>query len=151
MKLIISALLSALLSMLLLSTSAWAAAGEDDTSGSSEPPAWKKAVADQDWAGAITLLEAQVAANNGTANVHNMLGYSYRKAGNFDKAFEHYAVALRMNPEHRGAHEYVGQTYLAVGNLEMARKHLDALDRICIFGCEEYDDLKQAIAAYRPK
>ena len=73
MKLIISALLSALLSMLLLSTSAWAAAGEDDTSGSSEPPAWKKAVADQDWAGAITPLEAQVAANNGTANVHNMI------------------------------------------------------------------------------
>ena len=105
MKLIISALLS----KLLLSTSAWAAAGEYDTSGSSEPPAWKKAVADQDWAVAITLLEAQVTANNGTANVHNMLGYSYRKAGNFDKAFEHYAVALRMNPEHRGAHEYVGR------------------------------------------
>jgi tetratricopeptide (TPR) repeat protein len=147
MKLIISALLS----ILLLSTSAWAAAGEDDSSGSGQPPAWKKAVADQDWAGAITLLEAEVAADKGTANVHNMLGYSYRKAGNFDKAFEHYAVALKKNPEHRGAHEYVGQTYLAVGNLEMAKKHLDALDRICFFGCEEFDDLKQAIAAYRPK
>jgi tetratricopeptide (TPR) repeat protein len=80
-----------------------------------------------------------------------MIGYSYRKADNFDKAFEHYAVALRMNPEHHDAHEYVGQTYLAVGNLGMARKHLDALDRICFFGCEEYDDLKQPIAAYRPK
>jgi hypothetical protein len=44
MKLIISALLS----MLLLSTSAWTAVGEDDTSGSNEPPARKKAVADQD-------------------------------------------------------------------------------------------------------
>ena len=56
-----------------------------------------------------------------------------------------------MNPEHHGAHEYVGQTYLAVGYMEMARKHLDALDRICFFGCEEYDDLKQAIAACSPK
>ena len=44
MKLVILALLS----MLLLSTSAWTAVGEDDTSGSNEPPARKKAVADQD-------------------------------------------------------------------------------------------------------
>ena len=44
MKLIISALLS----MLLLSTSAWTAVGEDDANGSNEPPARKKAVAEQD-------------------------------------------------------------------------------------------------------
>jgi hypothetical protein len=56
-----------------------------------------------------------------------------------------------MDPEHRGAHEYVGEAYLKVGNLEMAKKHLAALDGICFFGCEEYDDLKAAVAAYRPK
>ena len=69
----------------------------------------------------------------------------------YDKAFEHYAIALKMNPEHRGAHEYLGETYLAVGNLAKAKEHLAALDRICFFGCQEYDDLKAAVAAYRPK
>lgn len=151
MKLILSILLSAMLSGALLSTSAWAAASEDDAGSASQPPAWKKAITDQDWAGAITLLEREVEAKKGTANVHNMLGFAYRKAENFDKAFEIYAIALKLNPEHRSVHEYVGQTYLAVGNLEMANKHLADLDRICFFGCEEYDDLKQAIAAYRPK
>ena len=60
---------------------------------------------------------------------------AYRNLTNYDKAFQHYATALKMNPEHRGAHEYVGETYLAVGNLAKAKEHLAALDRICFFGC----------------
>ncbi len=135
MKIIIATLIAL---SLCLST-AWAASSDEDTNSEAVNAA-ATAIKAKDWAGAITLLEAEVAANKGTANVYNYLG-----------SFKHYATALKMEPEHRGAHEYVGQTYLAVGNLEMAKKHLDALDRICFFGCEEYDDLKAAVAAYRPK
>jgi len=38
-----------------------------------------------------------------------------------------------------------------VGNLAKAEEQLKELDRLCFLGCEEYDDLKKAVAAYRQK
>jgi tetratricopeptide (TPR) repeat protein len=111
----------------------------------------KTAIDAKDWAGAIKLLESEVADNKATADTYNYLGFAYRGLGHYEQAFKHYATALRMDPEHRGAHEYVGETYLVVGNLKKAKEHLAALDRICFFGCDEFYDLKAAIAAYRPK
>jgi hypothetical protein len=35
--------------------------------------------------------------------------------------------------------------------LASAQKHLDALDRLCLFGCKEYTALKERIAAYKAK
>ena len=37
------------------------------------------------------------------------------------------------------------------GNLAKAKEHLAALDKLCFFGCAEYDMLKKAIAAYEAK
>jgi len=45
---------------------------------------------------------------------------------------------------HRGAHEYIGVAYIQMGQLAKAKEHLDALDKICTFSCEEYRDLKKA-------
>lgn len=147
MKIIISCLIA----ILLWSPVTWAAGTGEEASDSPWGPATRKALDEKDWTGAVNLLERDVAANKATADTHNYLGYAHRKLGNYDTAFKHYGLALKMNPEHRGANEYIGETYLAVGNLEMAKKHLAALDRICFFGCQEYDDLKAAVAAYRPK
>ena len=33
-----------------------------------------------------------------------------------------------------------------VGNVAKAKEHLGALDKICFFGCSEYNDLKKAIS-----
>ncbi len=137
-------ILTCILAMTLCAPWALAAGGAWDT------PA-KAAIDAKDWAGAIKLLEGEVADNTATADTYNYLGFAYRGLGRYDQAFKHYATALEMDPEHRGAHEYVGETYLAVGNLKKAKEHLAALDRICLFGCQEYDDLKAAVAAHRPK
>jgi len=51
----------------------------------------------------------------------------------------------------RGAHEYIGEAYLMVGDLGKAKQHLAVLDRLCFFGCEEYDDLKRQVAAYEAR
>jgi tetratricopeptide (TPR) repeat protein len=142
---------SCLIAMMLWLPGAWAAGEGDDASNNPTLSAARKAMDTKDWAGAIKLLQEDVAANTATADTYNYLGYAHRNMGQYDQAFKYYALALKSNPEHRGAHEYVGESYLAVGNLEMAKKHLAALDRICFFGCEEYDDLKAAVAAYRPK
>ena len=151
MKLIISALTAMVLCLFAAQVS-WAAGSDEDTAQES---AWssaaRKAIDDKDWKAAIVLLQRDVEGNTATADTYNYLGYANRNLGQYDEAIKNYAQALKMNPEHRGAHEYVGESYLAVGNLEMAKKHLAELDRICFFGCEQYDDLKAAIAAYRPK
>lgn len=98
---------------------------------------------------AIPLLQAYVARSPDDADGENWLAYSLRKTGQMDAAFEHYAKALKLNPNHLGAHEYVGEAYLMVGNLAKAEEHLKTLDKLCWLPCEEYSDLKTAVAAYR--
>jgi Flp pilus assembly protein TadD len=109
--------------------------------------AGKKAIDAKDWKKAIDLLnKARV-----NADVHNYLGYAYRHIGNFDQAFNNYKHALEMDPNHRGAHEYVGEAYLLTNNLPKAEEHLAALNKICGTGCEEYRDLAREIAEFKKK
>ena len=110
-----------------------------------------KAVNDQNWRKAIELLTQVVEKNAGNADAHNFLGYSYRKSGDHGSALKHYRLALQIDPRHKGAHEYIGEALLEVGDLPMAERHLKALDDICAFGCEEYRQLKKAVAAYKKK
>ena len=58
---------------------------------------------------------------------------------------------MRLNPKHRGAHEYMGEAYLMANNLAKAEEQLKELDQLCLFPCEEYSDLKKAVAAYKQK
>jgi hypothetical protein len=39
--------------------------------------------------------------------------------------------------------------WLRLGQPEKAEERLAVLDKECFFGCEEYDELKQAIEEYR--
>jgi tetratricopeptide (TPR) repeat protein len=85
------------------------------------------------------------------ADLHNELGFSHRKLRQFDKAFEHYKRALAIKPDHRGAHEYIGEAYLMVNDVASAQKHLDALRSICLLPCEELQDLQKAIAEHQAR
>ena len=107
----------------------------------------------QDWAAAQAVLKDAVASSPNNANYHNLYAYSIRKGANPDMnlVFKHYNEALRIDPKHRGAHEYIGEAYLMVGNVAKAKEHLGTLDKLCFFPCAEYTDLKKAIAAYGTK
>ena len=111
----------------------------------------KKAVKTQDYQQAVALLKKANEAFLEHANVFNLLGYSYRKMGNFQLGLQYYQRALKIEPEHRGANEYLGELYLQTGELVKAEERLKVLDRACFFGCEEYDELKEAIEAYKKK
>ena len=129
------------------------AGGADASDASSADPAIvsaKAAIAKKDWVAAQAGLKQALAANPRNADYHNLYAYSIRKGGNADMAlvFQHYDEALRLDPKHRGAHEYSGEAYLAVNDLPKAKLHLAALDKLCFFGCEEYTDLKKAVAEY---
>lgn len=111
----------------------------------------KKAVEARDWKLALEQFVQARARDPNNADIHNYIGYVYRKSGNLDAAFKSYGEALRLDPRHRGAHEYVGEAYLMVGNLSKAEEHLAALDKICFIPCEEYRDLKKDIEEYKQK
>ena len=113
--------------------------------------AGKQAIAAKDWNAAIKALSSVALRDTRNADIQNYLGYAYRHTGQLELAFKHYQRALELNPRHRGAHEYVGEAYLIVNNPAKAEEHLAALQRICLIPCEEYGDLKDAIAAYRQR
>ena len=106
----------------------------------------KTAIARKDWAGAQALLEAYTVANPRSADGFNLLGYSLRNQKKYDESLVSYKQALTLDPKHKGAHEYIGIAYIQMGQLDNAKEHLASLDKICVFSCEEYRDLKKAIA-----
>jgi Flp pilus assembly protein TadD len=113
--------------------------------------AGRKAVEAKDFKSALGHLMKAAQETPKDADVHNLLGYSYRNVKQFDKALEHYRTALNLDPNHRSAHEYMGELYLDMGQPANAEKQLQALKSACPwFGkCGEYDDLKQAIEKYK--
>ena len=109
----------------------------------------KQAIESGAWERAARHLERAAAASPRNADVFNLLAYSYRHLGRLDDAFTYYGRALDLDPRHRGAHEYVGEAYLLVGDLAMAERHLALLQQICGGPCEEADELAEAIAGFK--
>ncbi len=109
----------------------------------------KSAIDAKDWDRAVTSLNKALERNPKSADIYNELGYSERNRGNLDAAFRYYEKALTLDPKHRGAHEYIGEAYLMAGNLPKAEEHLAALDKLCFFPCEEFRDLRTAVAKYK--
>jgi Flp pilus assembly protein TadD len=95
------------------------------------------------WA-AISRLNDVVTTDPRNADAYNLLGFSYRKTKEFDLAERNYLRALRLNPEHKGALEYMGELYLETGRRTEAEELLALLQKLCPDGCEELDDLRQA-------
>jgi Flp pilus assembly protein TadD len=115
--------------------------------------AGRQAIEAKDWYRAIRELNVALRDDPRNADVHNLLGYSYRKRANPDlpKAFEHYNVALKIDPANRGIHEYIGEAYLMDRKPAEAEKHLAELEKICGKTCEEYAELAKSIADYKAK
>jgi Flp pilus assembly protein TadD len=123
----------------------------DTKTENSNLAAGRQAIKAKDFKSAVKSLTIAVQENPKDADVQTMLGYSYRKLGTLDKSMEHYQMALKIDPDHRSAHEYLGELYLQMNQPTNAEKQLQAVKRSCpFFGkCEEYDDLKTAIENYK--
>jgi Flp pilus assembly protein TadD len=111
--------------------------------------AGRKALQAHDWKAAIARLTKAEVRNPDHADLQNDLGFAYRNVQQYDAAFRHYERALAIEPRHRGAHEYIGEAYLMVGDVKNAQRHLEALRAICVLGCEELKDLEEAFVRYR--
>ncbi len=142
-----------ILALTFVGTSARAAGDFDDPpAASSESPQYstaRRAIEQGRYAVAIPLLEQVIKDEPRNAGAFNYLAFAHRKLGRLGVAYDLYKKALAIDPEHRGAHEYLGELYLQRGDLASAEKMLARLDSLCFFGCEEYTDLKKAIAAFK--
>ena len=141
----------AVLSLIMLPT-AFANMGSEDSSNGSDTNyvEGKKALESQDWKKAIDLLSKAVQSAPNNSDAHNLLGYAYRKTGNFDASFIQYNEALKLDPNNKHAHEYIGEAYLLINNLPKAEHHLAELQKICSpIPCEEYKELKRAVDGYK--
>jgi tetratricopeptide (TPR) repeat protein len=107
-----------------------------------------KAIKAEDYPTAIRLLQGVVARDGKNADAYSWLAYATRKNGDAAAAIPIYEKALALNPKHRGAHEYIGEAYLVLGDLPKAKQHLKSLDSLCFFSCEEFRDLKKAVEVY---
>ena len=85
------------------------------------------------------------------ADIYNLLGFSYRKLENpeLDKSFAAYMMALEIDPEHAGAHEYLGELYLMRDQKNQAMRMLSKLENLVGKNADEYKDLLQAIENYQ--
>ncbi len=106
-------------------------------------------IAKGQWRDAVAAL--QQVGDTGSADWNNLMGYSLRKSKTPDLAGAErfYNEALRLDPKHRGALEYSGELYLMMGDLAKAEARLAALSKACTFGCEEFTDLKNAVAKFK--
>ena len=126
---------------------------EEAVEGALEPDyaAGIQAIESKNWIEAIRRLSSAALRDTRNADIQNYLGYAYRNSGDLALAFRHYNRALELNPRHRGAHEYVGEAYLMIGNLVKADEHLSVLRKICLIPCEEYAHLERKVTEYRAR
>ena len=133
-----------LFSLLLSIPAVWAADISDDNAPPDLATA-KTLIEKKNWTAAIPSLEKFVKANPNNADGFNLLGFSLRNVKRDPEAIFNYKEALRIDPDHRGAHEYLGQTYVQTKQIDKAKELLANLEKICGLQCEEYLDLKKAI------
>ena len=79
------------------------------------------------------------------ANVANLVGYSYRKLGDYRLSQVWYERALKADPNHVLTWQYYGLWQIEQGNRETAQYHLSRIAAICGTGCDEYRSLAAAL------
>lgn len=148
-------LMAATVWLLLPQCVRWASADASDDSddqallADDDYAAGRAALKAGDAAASLTRLQAALKRFPDSADLHNELGFAHRKLRQMDKSFEHYKRALAIKPDHRGAHEYIGEAYLLVDDLAGAERHLATLRSLCLVPCDELKDLEKAIAGFK--
>jgi len=100
------------------------------------------------YADAIPYLNRALQQKPNNADVLNYLGYTHRMLGDYPGSLDFYQRALARDPDHKGAHEYLGELYLKIHQLSQARAQVDELTRLCPSDCDEKDALVKAISDY---
>jgi tetratricopeptide (TPR) repeat protein len=96
-----------------------------------------------DYAAAIEQLKAL--GQDDRADVANLIGYSYRKLGDYKVSQIWYERALKADPDHVRTWQYYGLWQLEQGNRDQAQYHLTRIGELCGTDCAEYRSLAAAL------
>jgi len=111
----------------------------------------KRKIAAKDYGKVIIHSQKYITENPKNADAYSYMGYALRNMEKPKESGVAYKKALTINPKHLGALEYQGQLYLKLGEVEKAKANLAKLDSLCLFGCDEYTKLKNAIFTHNGK
>jgi tetratricopeptide (TPR) repeat protein len=96
-----------------------------------------------DYAAAIGQLKSL--GHDDNAAVANLLGYSYRKLGDYKVSQLWYERALKADPDHVKTWQYYGLWQVEQGNRDQAQYHLSRIAALAGTGSEEYRSLAAAL------
>jgi len=96
-----------------------------------------------DYASAIEQLKAL--GRDDSAAVANLIGYSYRKLGDYKVSQIWYERALKADPNHVKTWQYYGLWQVEQGNRDSAQYHLNRIAALTGTGSEEYRSLAAAL------
>lgn len=99
-----------------------------------------------DYDSALVLLNESAQMFGPHPDILTYQGFVNRKLGNYAEALSFYTTALAIEPEHRGANEYLGEYYVETGQMTLAKIQLKKLEDICEFGCEQAEELRRWIS-----
>ena len=96
-----------------------------------------------DYTDAIAQLKALERTD--VADVANLIGYSYRKLGDYQQSKVYYELALKDDPNHVRTWQYYGLWQLEQGNREQAQYHLNKIASLAGTSSDEYRSLADAL------
>jgi tetratricopeptide (TPR) repeat protein len=112
----------------------------------------------EDWQAVLVHMGAALDARPWLDNAHNLMGFAYRRLGDYPAALDAYGKALTLNPYNRGALEYLGEAYLELDRPDDAKDALDRLAEACrllahgavdpLATCSEWQELSEAYEAH---
>jgi tetratricopeptide (TPR) repeat protein len=137
--------LAVVISMVVGAVSADAASTTSISRDAPDLTSVKAKVKAKDFTGALAELKPMLETHH-HADLYNLMGFSLRKTGDIKQGGEFYVKALELDPYHRGALEYQGQMFVELGQVAKAKANLKRLAALCPKGCEERQDLEEAIA-----
>ncbi|MFM7673317.1 MAG: tetratricopeptide repeat protein [Candidatus Fonsibacter sp.] len=108
----------------------------------------KKLVKEKKFKDALPLFNQLEKDNKNMSNADFLNDYAFtlRNLKNFERAEKLYLNALKINPTHAGANEYLGELYLQTRRPEEAKKRLEVLKNC---KCEEYGELLEKVQKYK--
>jgi tetratricopeptide (TPR) repeat protein len=96
-----------------------------------------------DYAAAIDQLKAL--GHDDNASVATLIGYAYRKLGDYKVSQVWYERALKTDPDHVKTWQYYGLWQLEQGNRDQAQYHLNRIAQLAGTNSEEYRSLAAAM------
>ena len=96
-----------------------------------------------DYAAAIGQLKAL--GHDDNASVATLIGYSYRKLGDYKVSQIWYERALKTDPDHVKTWQYYGLWQIEQGNRDQAQYHLSRIAALAGTSSEEYRSLAAAL------